>query len=269
MNLLRFEKLHAIGLLLAASLTLLGNEADPATAQTLRFRTENDLLAGSEARDDLYTFAVALEVERGKSTASLRENAFTDREAGIRFDETYLSVARNLAPWRGWDLGAEGGLVRTGRGLFGERAQNAVHRVVGSEVVELRYLPSRLHVRVAAVAERRLAGSERSDWGPRLEVDLVPGLRSWLLLGGAAAWRPASGIELEARAGARFTRASYTPLAEHLETLVPAVELGVVIDRRFFVSWSYGDYGERREHLSAGYRMALPGGSEEGPRPRR
>lgn len=269
MNVFRFEKLHALALLLAASLTLLGGGADAATAQTLRLRTENDLLAGSEARDDLYTFAVALEVERGKSTASLRENAFTDREAGIRFDETYLSVARDLAPWRGWGLAGEAGLVRTGRGIFGERAQNAVHRVLGSESVELRYLPSRLHLRAAAVAERRFAGGDRTDWGPRFEVDLVPGLRSWLLLGAAAAWRPASRIELEARAGARLTRASYAPLAEHLETLVPAVELGVVVDRRFFASWSYGDYGERREHLSAGYRMALPGGSEGGPRARR
>lgn len=258
---MRSGKPRAAHFLFASLLALFVPGGGPALAQSFRFSTENDLLSGSDSPDDLYTFAVALEVERPGYVASLRENAFTDRAAGIRFDETYLSLGLELGALGPWSLSGEAGLVRTGRGLFGERLQNAVHRAVGSDRVALDYLPSELHPRLAAVAERRFAAGDRADWGPRAEVDLAPGLRSWLLLGATAAWRPSPRLAVAAKAGVRFTRADYDPLEPHLEEITPAAEIGVLVGERFFVSWSYGDYGERREHLSAGYRFAL-GGAE-------
>ena len=233
----------------------------PALAQTIRLSTENDLLTRQEARDDLYTFAVAFEVERPGYVASLRENAFTDRAAGIRFDETYASFGRDLGSAGPWRFSGEAGLVRTGQGLFGERAQNAVHQAVGSDEVELRYLASTLHPRAALVAERRFGRGASADWGPRIEADFAPGLRSWIVLGATAAWQPGPRIAVEAMAGVRFTRADYAPLEPHLAEVAPAAEIGVVLGERFFLSWSYGDYGEKREHLSAGYRLALGGGA--------
>ncbi len=265
---MRSGKPRAAHFLFASLLALFVPGGGPALAQSFRFSTENDLLSGSDSPDDLYTFAVALEVERPGYVASLRENAFTDRAAGIRFDETYLSLGLELGALGPWSLSGEAGLVRTGRGLFGERLQNAVHRAVGSDRVALDYLPSELHPRLAAVAERRFAAGDRADWGPRAEVDLAPGLRSWLLLGATAAWRPSPRLAVAAKAGVRFTRADYDPLEPHLEEITPAAEIGVLVGERFFVSWSYGDYGERREHLSAGYRFAL-GGAEGGAGARR
>ena len=245
----------------ALALAALLTAAAPAAAQTFRISTENDLLTDASARDDLYTFAVALELERPGHALSLRENAFTDRAAGIRFDETYLSVGRELATAGPWSVAGEVGLVHRGKGLFGENVQNAVHRAIGGEAVELRYLGSSLHPRLALNAERRFAAGAHSDWGPRLEADLVPGLRSWALVAAAASWRPSPRFALEASAGVRLTHASYAPLRPHLEPVVPAARIGLLFGERLFVSWSYGDYGEKREHLSAGYRLALDAGA--------
>lgn len=253
-------KLRSVVLLFTSALALFVPGDASALGQSLRISTENDLLTDRETRDDLYTFAVALELERPGYRLSLRENAFTDRAAGIRFDETYLSVGRDLGRAGPWSFSGEAGLVRTGRGLFGEDLQNAVHRAIGGDDVELDYLDSSLHPRLALGAERRFAVGDRLDWGAKLETDLAPGLRSWVLLAATAAWQPSAQIAVELMAGVRFTHASYAPLEPHLAARAPAAGLGVIFARRFFVSWSYGDHGEEREHLSAGYRVALEPG---------
>ena len=158
----------------------------PAPGQELRFSTENDVFSGDDAEDDLYTFAVALEMERGPYTLSLRENAFTDRAAGARFDETYLSIGRALPGLGAWQVYAEAGAVHVGHGLFGEGVQNAVHRLLDQEEVELTYRGASLHPRLAVIAERPFAvagGLDVLALGPRFEVDSVPGLRSLALAG--------------------------------------------------------------------------------------
>lgn len=243
------------GILFASLLALFVPGATPAVAQVLRFSTENDLLTDRARRDDLYTFSLSLEIERKGWALSLRENAFTDRAAGVRFDETYLSLGRSLGDFGPWNLGGEVGLVHRGHGLFGERVQNTVHRAIGGDEVELDYLGSGLHARLALVAERRFAAGPRLDWGPRLEADVVPGLRSWALVAATVTWRPSPLVAVEALAGGRFTDASYAALEPHLESRTLAAEIGVVFAERYFLSWSYGDFGEKREHLAAGYRL--------------
>ncbi len=77
----------------------------PVAAQELRLSTENDLFGNSTTKDDLYTFAVALSVERGPYTVPFRENAFTDRRAGVRFDESHRTPTSRLPPTRPWRAG--------------------------------------------------------------------------------------------------------------------------------------------------------------------
>lgn len=238
--------------------------ATPLGAQQLRLSTENDLLARSDTPDDLYTFSVALDLERAGCTWSLREDAFTDRAAGVRFDATFLGVGHAFEPAGAWTVRGEAGLLHVGRGLFGERAQNAVHRALGGEQVELRYLDGSLHPRLAASAERARALGRRVDLGPRLEAELAPGVDARALAGLALRWQPGPHFGLEALVGGRWARALTPALEPHLAELAPAARLGAVLFDRFFVSWSYNDFGDRREHLSAGWRLPLAGRADAG-----
>jgi hypothetical protein len=231
----------------------------PAGAQVIRFSTENDILSRSGPSDDLYTFGVAFEVESAGSQWSLRENAFTDRAAGIRFDETYLSVQRPVHLGEAWRSSAEAGLVHVGEGLFGQHVQNAVHRAIGNEKVELAYLPSSTYTRMAFTTTRTVDANGSFTWGPRLDVDVTPGFRSWALVAVDAVWRPADSVAVELEAGGRFTSVSYAALQPHIASSAPAGKTSLVFDDRVYLSWSYNDYGDEREHVSVGYRMQLGG----------
>ncbi len=241
----------AVLLLAAAGLTA------PARVHALELRltTGNDLLRGSSTEDDLYTFSVGFEVERGAYTVALRENAFTDREAGLRFDETYLTLGRPVSGLRHWDVYVEAGLVRVGHGLFGESAQNVVHRFIGGEIVELRYDGASTHARLGATAERAFVLAGPLEAGPRVEIDAIPGLRSHAVVAAQARWRPKPYLAVDLLAGARFTEASWAPLEPHLASSAPIARLGVVLDDRFTLTWSYNDYGDEREHLTVAYRF--------------
>jgi hypothetical protein len=249
---------------LLGALALATLASAPLGAQRLRFATENDLLANSDTPDDLYTFSVALDLERGGLTWSLHEDAFTDRAAGIRFDATFLGAGRTFDLDGPWDVRAEAGLLHIGRGLFGEHAQNAVHRALGGERVELDYLDASLHPRVAASAERSLPLGRRLDLAPRFVAELVPGVDARALAGVTVRWRPSPRLGVEALVGGRWARALLPALEPHLTALAPAASLGVVLFDRLFVSWAYNEFGDEREHLSAGWRMGLSGGGGEG-----
>ncbi len=231
--------------------------AAPAGAQELRLTSQNDIVAHSPTPDDLYTFSEEFAVQRPGFRVSLRENAFTDRAAGIRFDETYLSLGRPLHVPGPWAVDAEVGIVHVGHGLFGQDAQNAVHRVLGCDPIHLRYVDGGVHPRLALAARRPAAFGRTLTFGPRIDVDAVPGLRSWALVAAEAVWHPAAGFTVEALAGDRITRASYAPLVQHLAADAPAANRGFVLARHVSVSWSYNDFGDKREHVTAGYRLPV------------
>jgi hypothetical protein len=225
----------------------------PAAAFELRLSTENDLITSERAQDDLYTFAVALEVERGPYAFTLRENAFTDRAAGVRFDETYLTMGRALPAFAPWQVRGEIGVVHVGRGLLGEDAQNFVHDVTGDPLVELTYERSHVHPHAALTASRAFAAGERLDLGPVVQLDTVPGLRHHALAGVQAEWRPREWVAVHAMAGGRWSEATFAPLSGHLDGLAAAARVRLEVLEKVFLSWSYNDFGDEREHLSLGY----------------
>lgn len=234
--------------------TLAAALAAPTQALDLRLATENDFLTSSNS-DDLYTFSVALAAEQGPYTFSLRENAFTDRAAGTRFDETYLTVGRSIASLEPWNLSAAVGVARVGRGIFGQDVQNAVHGLLGEEELDLRYASSRLYPAVTVEAERFSALTRSLEIGPRLEAASVPGFRSNAVLAAQARWQVAGNVAVHTLLGGQSTHSSFAPLEDHLASFAPIARLGLVLRDLVFVSWSYNDYGNEREHLSLGVRL--------------
>jgi hypothetical protein len=240
----------------ALSLVALATLAAPAAAFELRLSTENDLLGGAGTKDDLYTFSVGFEVQSGRYAVAYREHAFTDRRAGLRFDESHLTLARPIPLAAPWLLHAEAGVVRVGQGLFGENTQNTVHGALGGDRVELPYAPVSFHARAAATAERPYALGERLELGPRVEADLTTALHSHAVVGAQLRWRPRPGVAVDLLAGARLTHASHRALEPHLATHAPVARLGVMLADRVELSWSYNDRGDEREHLSIGWRAS-------------
>jgi hypothetical protein len=233
---------------------LLAVALSSASAAELRLETENDLLSKSATPDDLYTFSFAAAVEQGPLLFSLRENAFTDRAAGIRFDETYLSVGRSLA-WRGFALSGEIGVAHVGKGLLGQGAQNTVHRWIDDDQVYLRYGSGSLHPHAAFVVQRPLATTAVGDFAAIADADVTPGLKSVGFVGARAVLAPRAPVSVDVAAGARFAHASLESLEPHLERAAPAVRISILLRGSVYVSWSVNQFGDGREHLSAGYRF--------------
>jgi hypothetical protein len=229
----------------------------PLGAQELSFSTENDLFTNSSTPDDLYTFSLAAAVELGEYRVALRENAFTDRVAGLRFDETYLGVSRALPSRAGWRWRAEAGLARVGRGLFGQGTQNAVHRLIGSDEVELRYLATSLHPRVALQGERWYWVGGGLELAPIFEAEAVPGLRYHATAGARARCQPASRFYLDLLIGMRWDHVALDALAPHIEPSGAVAKLEAVVAGRVVVSWSVNEYGDEREHVGLAYRIRV------------
>lgn len=231
-------------------------------AQTVRLSTENDILTGNPTRDDLYSFSIGFELERGLASWAIFEQAFTDRAAGVRFDETHLELRRSVLAARGWSLALGAGVVRVGEGLFGERLQNAVHDAIGSDRVELPYHDESWHVRLLVSAERWRAFGASFEAAPHVELDVAPGHRSLAAAGAQARWQPAPDWVIEAFAGARWARASLAPLEPHLGGVDLAARIGLLWRERYLLSWSLNAHGDRREHWTVGYVLPI-GRSDE------
>ena len=228
-----------------------------ADAAEIRLTTENDFLTNNPTADDLYTFGLAMEVEHGPYRVSFRESAFTDRKAGSRFDETYLTVRRAIPGLGAWAFEPEVGFVHVGRGLLGQDVQNGFHRLIGSEELDLAYVDSSLHLSFGLDAEGSFPLTRRLAAGPRVEIDSAPGFRSDAIVGAQLRWQPTGMLTLETFAGAHFSHTSLPLLEPHLAPLAPITRIAVVVEGGFVLSWSYNDYGDRREHLSVGYRIEL------------
>jgi hypothetical protein len=263
-----FRVARPVSALVVSLFALLAFSApDASRAQAVRLSTNNDTFSGGRGgrgggapRDDLYTFAVQIDVESRGRRVSLRENAFTDRAAGTRFDETVVSLGRDVV----WTLAGreihasvEAGVARIGKGIFGESAQNAVHRAIGSDRVDLPYQPAHVYPQFSVATERLFEPVEGVQVGPHVEAEWILGLRSHAVLGVQGRWSHAgTRLEVDGFVGSRFTSAEFAPLEPHLAGTAAIARLTVSVRERLFVAWSYNDFGDERPHLHLGYRFA-------------
>lgn len=240
--------------LLASALLWLATAADRASSGELVFETDNDFLTSNQ-RDDLYTFSVALSWDMDEAVLRLRENAFTEREAGLRFDETFLTVGRELEARAAWTASVEAGVARIGRGLFGDGAQNAVHRLIGSPEVHLDYVDGpRYHPYGRIELTRAVAGSALRG-GPLVEVEAAIDHKSSALLAWTAAWSGDAPVAVKATVGHRWVDADFAPLTPHVANSEPYVAVELALEPGLLVSWSYNAYGTASEHVAIGYRV--------------
>lgn len=228
--------------------------AVPAGGAGFRFVTDNDFLA--DDGDDLYSFGVGLELQRGSYTLALKENGFTDRAAGIRFDETFLTVTRPFAfadGWRGW---GEIGVAHVGNGLLGESFQNRFHEVIGADTVRLRYVDdSRVHPTASLGAGRLWQLGRQVELGPYVEVSATPGLKGHALVAAQASWDVRGPLAVRALVGARQSEAWLDALEPRMDGAAAQVEVTLVYRERVALAWSYNAFGTRQEHLAIGYRV--------------
>lgn len=238
--------LTGIGLL-AASL------AAPAAAQ-LRIVTANDFLTSNRRADDLYTGAFSLEIAKGRYRFTAGEDIFTDSEKGLRFDETYFAVERGLPSRGAWRSSAQVGLVHVGEGLLGERAQNAVHRLIGNETVDLDYVDSnRLYPTLKLRFERPLISRRGLSLTSYTEAFSAIGFKEHAAAGLQVVWPALSSASFIAGFGARYSSARFEPLAPYMSGLAPAWQAGVRLLESTSLIWSYNEFGTKAQHFTLGY----------------
>lgn len=228
--------------------------AIPAGAAELEFRHINDLFSASPIEDDLYTATLGLSASVDGWTFRLDEYLFTDRGRGLRFDETYLTAARELlAPDSKWDLRAELGVARVGRGLYGERLQNFVHEILRQEELHLVYATEvQSHVFFRVDVKRTMKTTEVATIAPLLELESA-GFKRHAKLALGVTWDLGQGFELYTEGGARFSETNYAPLEPWLEESKPTVAIGAGYKRWIRLIWTsnYFGTGDNHWHVSA------------------
>lgn len=223
----------------------------PGEAVELSLQTANDTIFGSSDHpDDLYTSAVAVDLHFARHRWTLGERMFTDRERGLRFDETFLEANRELPEWRGWHAEIGAGVLRVGNGLLGEGVQNEVHRWVGSDRVELPYVDdTRWFATGRLRLDRVLAATPRAALSTRLEALAVPDFQSSIRASLAADMSLGGGVALRAGLGARSAKVESSLLEERVSELAATWELGLAW-RDLTLRYSFNDHGTETGHLS-------------------
>lgn len=232
-----------------------GPVAFEARAAELELTTSNDIISGE---DDLYTAEIGMRfVLAPRLSLELGERIFTDRDAGSRFDESYMRLETRLPPLAGWHGELRLGALHVGEGVGGQSLQNSVHRAVGSDRVDLAYTGEERWYPTLGLAGRRFLG-QRSGAAlfTRGELDATPGFRSSLQLA-LAAERPLAGDWVASgELGLRADHVEDDRLEEHVDGIAPAVRLGISY-RRFSATWSWNEYGTETGHVTLGYRLGV------------
>lgn len=260
----------SFGVILALGLLALLALSDSARAYDIRLVTDNDFLGSNDTQDDLYTFGLVVEIDKGPLTWTLAENAFTDREAGLRFDETQLTVGKLLPPHLlgRWSLWLEAGVTHVGEGLFGEGVQNAFHELIGSDEVHLDYVDrSDVHAHVGFEAGRQTRIAPGLSVGPHLEAHTDIGFKADAMVGVRGRWTPSSAgplgrLEVDVTVGGRYTDASLDLLERHVDEFAAAASVEVSTPGGLVINWTRNRYGTDREHVALGFRF----GSGDSPR---
>ncbi|MBI2214845.1 MAG: hypothetical protein HYU52_14455 [Acidobacteria bacterium] len=225
-----------------------------AGAAELRLTLANDPISGNERKDDLYTSALDIDLKVSERHLLFTERMFTNREAGIRFDETEASFALLPIEIGAWTARPEFGLLHVGRGLLGQSVQNQVHRLTGSEPVELMYVNgNKLYPTAALVARRDLGGSGPSRLQLELESRVAPGFRSVAEARLVTRRDLGRGLTVEAAAGARADYVESNLLDGVVDDFGPTAEVTLGW-RGVTVSLEHNVFGTRSNHITFGWR---------------
>lgn len=255
-------------LLTGALLLLLVVSAVRARAGGVRIDLSNDFLTSNVLDDDLYTFGLEFTYNFGRYDLSLVENAFTDSAHNLRFDETYLSASREFRPFSGWHPHFRVGVLRVGRGLFGQRFQNGLHRLVGDKKVELPYLEgSHLYPALGLGFWRQHLLRGNLSVLPKIELSSSFGFKSSAVVSVEAIWQPLPTFWLGVAVGGRYSDTAFAPLEPWIADTGPVTEISVGLPNNMVFSWNYNRFGTRFEHVSIDYRWT-PGGRRRQPGPR-
>ncbi len=238
-------------------LALLSSVAAAAAAGELYLTTSNDLIS-RDGGDDRYTASLAVELDNDFGRILIGERMFTDRERGWRHDETYLELARDLHSRWGWRTEVRAGLLRVGRGLFGESLQNQIHRWVGADQLDLEYVGGTDHfASLGATSESPLGNLGPFHLSGRAEAYMAPGFRSWMRAELGAERNLENEIAIRARVGVRIDDVDSFRLAPNVGESGWSAGLSVSW-RRFQLGWSRNDHGTGADHLTLAVRFDPP-----------
>lgn len=244
----------SIFLRIAIVATLLGGlAAVPAEAQDVTLIIENDPAQGNSRPDDLYTSSLTVHAGLSRGTLRFGERMFTDRQRGLRFDESWISYSSPSMQLGAWEGEASAGVLRVGRGFIGERAQNVLHDWIGSDRVELPYLEDGSTFPTAELRARRDLGPfAAANWSARTEAFTAPAFRSWVRGSILAERELGGGVTLGAGVGVRKDRAAERYFGQTIRGSGPTAELSVAW-RSIGLRWSYNDHGTGTPNVSIGY----------------
>jgi hypothetical protein len=237
--------------------------ASLARAESERPRFElvlsNDILAGDV--DDRYTAALSAHAPLGTNfVVVFSERMFTDRDAGLRFDETRVALGRHRLGVGNWQVDASFGVVHVGRGLLGESVQNAVHRLVAADPVDLDYVDQeRLYAEVVAQAHGPSQRLGPLVWRPEFEIGIAPGFANQAVGRVVADAEIAPWLGLSVSVGARWATSNLDLLERHLEPLAAELSVSVLVADRLSLTWTDNAFGTGDDHVHLAWRLAGPG----------
>lgn len=224
----------------------------------LELRHSNDLFSGSATEDDLYSATVGISGTVRGWTLDLEEFIFTDRTNGQRFDETYLTVARELLPQASrLSLRARVGVAHVGEGLFGQDAQNLVHQIVNQPKVELPYvLATGTHGFARLNLERVFNVSQRLRAVPLAEVEAA-GFKRHAKAAVRGEWDLPRRFEFTLEGGWRWTRSDYAALDPWIDESDPTYAAGIRYARYVELRWSANHFGTADRHWNIVVRIPM------------
>jgi hypothetical protein len=210
----------------------------------------NDLFSFNRIEDDLYTFSAELAFRHRGWSVRAWENAFTDQDNDIRFDESYFTVGRDF-PVFGWRARLELGAVRIGKGILGEDSQNTIHRLIGQDEIHLPYVDGNRNESVAAVEVwRPYAVAPDVALVPRLQVFHANNFQRNFTATTTAHWQRGK-IRYLAGAGWRFFETDCDLLEPWLEESAPTWELGAELFGHLLAKWTQNRFGTDRRYFEA------------------
>jgi hypothetical protein len=210
----------------------------------------NDLFSANRIEDDLYTFSAELAFRHQGWSVRAWENAFTDQDNEIRFDESYFTIARDF-PCFGWRARLEIGAVRIGEGVLGEDSQNTIHRLIGQDEIHLPYVDENRNESVAAVELwRPYALAPSVSLVPRFRVFHANDFVRHFTATTTAHWQRGK-VRYLAGAGWRFFETDYDLLEPWLEESAPTWEVGADLFDHLVLKWTQNRFGTNRRYFEA------------------